>query len=165
MPARNPRSILILEVCNHHTHTRFRCSASAAGDARVASASLAGDILFHSLVGGNLLARARYDHRAAAGASAGAGAGAAVRDLHFSPFHKSLLAAGGDDGCVCVWDLDHDYPVYTPPPPPLPAAGAAASAAAVAAGLLKNRGKNKRTRSSEVEQASICVRVPVVWPR
>ena len=31
--------------------------------------------------------------------------------IRFSPFKKNLLVSGGNDGTVCVWDVNEDKPI------------------------------------------------------
>eukprot|EP00899_Mesostigma_viride_P003484 jgi/Mesvir1/13136/Mv06107-RA.1 len=62
------------------------------GDQMVASVSEAGDLLLHSQMSGVRVAELR------------APKGAALRTLCYSPHRKHLLATGGDDGSVYVWD-------------------------------------------------------------
>jgi protein NEDD1 len=71
-------------------------------DTTVASSSLSGDILLHSLTTGALATRlAAHQHRPETVHSAQSNA---IRDIAYSPHHKSLLASVGDDGYIDIWD-------------------------------------------------------------
>ena len=78
---------------NHHTDS-VSCVAWNCTDQQIASSSLSGEIVMHSLL--TKVAVANCKQRGSAG----------IKVIQFSPFKKQMLGAGSENGSVYIWDTN-----------------------------------------------------------
>lgn len=78
---------------NHHTDS-VSCVTWNYTDQQIASSSLSGEIIIHSLL--TKVAVANFKQRGSAG----------IKVIQFSPFKKQVLGVGSENGSVYIWDTN-----------------------------------------------------------
>lgn len=81
----------VLTSFNHHTDS-VSCVAWNYTDQQIASSSLSGEIVLHSLL--TKVAVSNFKQRGSAG----------IKVIQFSPFKKQTLGSGSENGSVYIWD-------------------------------------------------------------